>query len=183
MSVESGVVDANVLVYAMDADAPHHAASRALLEAARDPVVTLFVTSQILCEFDSVVTNARRVSKPRSSADALNAISNLLAVLRILPVPAAAVGRWMDLLRRHPVIGGEVRFANRRDHASERNSADLYLQHRRLQDLSRTHGCETISRLSGFKASWLPGSLVAVFDTLTSRCSNPPFSASTTFAA
>jgi hypothetical protein len=30
MSAESGIVDANVLVYALDADAPQHAASRAL---------------------------------------------------------------------------------------------------------------------------------------------------------
>jgi predicted nucleic acid-binding protein len=67
MSVERGIVDANVLVYAMDADAPQHAASRALLEAARDPSTTLYVTSQVLCEFYSVVTNARRVPKPRSN--------------------------------------------------------------------------------------------------------------------
>ena len=51
MSVEPGIIDANVLVYAMDADAPQHGASRALLEAARDTSVTLYVTSQILCEF------------------------------------------------------------------------------------------------------------------------------------
>lgn len=63
MSVEPGIVDANVLVYAMDADAPQHAASRALLEAARNRSTTLYVTSQILCEFYSVVTNARRVQR------------------------------------------------------------------------------------------------------------------------
>ena len=48
MSVEPGIVDANVLVYAMDADATQHAASRALLDSARDPSVTLYVTSQVL---------------------------------------------------------------------------------------------------------------------------------------
>jgi hypothetical protein len=35
MSVEPGIVDTNVLVYALDADAPQHAAARALLDAAR----------------------------------------------------------------------------------------------------------------------------------------------------
>jgi len=45
MSVEPGLIDANVLVYAMDADAPQHAASRALLDAARDTSTTLYVTS------------------------------------------------------------------------------------------------------------------------------------------
>jgi toxin-antitoxin system PIN domain toxin len=108
MSVESGIVDANVLVYAMDADAPQHAASRGLLEAARDPSTTLYVTSQVLCEFYSIVTNARRVPNPRSPADAIGAISGLLAFLHVLPIPACAVECWLDLLRRRPVTGGDV---------------------------------------------------------------------------
>jgi predicted nucleic acid-binding protein len=35
MPVEPGLVDTNVPVYALDADAPQHAAARALLDAAR----------------------------------------------------------------------------------------------------------------------------------------------------
>jgi uncharacterized protein len=108
MSVEPGIVDTNVLVYALDADAPQHTVARALLEAGRDAPTTLYVTSQILCEFYSIVTNPRLVSKPRSAADALTAISDLLAYLHVLPVPAATVDGWLDLLRRHPVIGGDV---------------------------------------------------------------------------
>jgi len=96
MSVEPGLIDANVLVYAMDADAPQHAASRALLDVARDTSATLYVTSQILCEFYSIVTNARRVPKPRSPADALSAISGLLAFLHVLPIPASPwKGCWV----------------------------------------------------------------------------------------
>lgn len=108
MSIESGIIDANVLVYAMDADAPQHTASRALLNAARDGSATLYVTSQILCEFYSIVTNARRVPKPRAPADAVNAISGLLTFLHVLPIPARAVEGWLDLLRLRPVIGGDV---------------------------------------------------------------------------
>ncbi|HUI54736.1 MAG TPA: PIN domain-containing protein [Bryobacteraceae bacterium] len=108
MSVEPGLVDANVLVYAMDADAPQHAASRALLDAARHPSATLYVTSQVLCEFYPIVTSARRVAKPRSPADAIEAISSLLAFLHLLPVPTRAVEGWLDLLRRHPVTGGDI---------------------------------------------------------------------------
>ncbi len=66
------------------------------------------MTSQVLCEFYSIITNPRRVSAPRSSAEALDAISALLAFLRILPVPASAVERMLDLLRRRPVVGGDV---------------------------------------------------------------------------
>jgi toxin-antitoxin system PIN domain toxin len=108
MSFEPGIVDANVLVYAMDADAPQHAASRALLEAARNKSTTFYVTLQILCEFYSIVTNARRVPKPRSSVDALSAISSLLSFLHVLPVPARVVEGWLDLLRRRRVTGGDV---------------------------------------------------------------------------
>jgi uncharacterized protein len=108
MPVEPGIIDANVLVYAMDADAPQHAASRTLLDAARDPSSTLFVTSQVLCEFYSIVTNPRRVSNPRTPADAIEAISGLLAFLHVLPIPARAVEGWLDLLRRRPVTGGDI---------------------------------------------------------------------------
>jgi toxin-antitoxin system PIN domain toxin len=108
MPVEPGLVDANVLVYAMDADAPQHATSRALLESARATSATVFVSLQTLCEFYSVVTNPRRVSKPRSPADALSAISGLLSFVHVLPVPAATVDRLLDLLRRRPVTGGDI---------------------------------------------------------------------------
>ena len=35
MSVEPGIVDANILIYALDAEAPQHMACRTLLEAAQ----------------------------------------------------------------------------------------------------------------------------------------------------
>jgi predicted nucleic acid-binding protein len=41
MSVEPGIIDTNVLVYALDADAPRHTASRTMPEAARNGSTTL----------------------------------------------------------------------------------------------------------------------------------------------
>jgi predicted nucleic acid-binding protein len=110
MLVEPGVLDANILVYAVNADAPQHAASRVLLEAARDPLTALYVTSQILCELYSLITNPRRVAVPSSPTGALRIISAMLAFpgLHVLPTPARAVAGWMELLRRHPVTGGDV---------------------------------------------------------------------------
>ncbi len=107
-SVEPGVSDANVLVYAMDADHPHHAASRALLDMARTRSTTLYVTSQILCEFYSIVTNLRRVPKPRTQADAIAAISGMLAFLRVLPSPVRTTTVLMEFLQAHPVTGAEI---------------------------------------------------------------------------
>ena len=80
MSVEPGVLNANVLAYAINADALQQAASRALLEATPDPSITLYITSQILCEFYSVITNPRRVAVGSSSIEAVRIISVLLAL-------------------------------------------------------------------------------------------------------
>jgi predicted nucleic acid-binding protein len=119
MPVEPGIVDTNVLVYALDADTPQHAAARALLDAAReDASATLFVTARIPCEFYSIVTNPRRVPKPRSAAEATGTISSLLASLHVLPVPAHAV----DAFARPPTPASldrrrGVRLANRRYYA------------------------------------------------------------------
>jgi len=81
-----------------------------LLEAASDPSVRLYVTSQILCELYSVITNPRRVAVVSSPTEALSIISAMLALpgLHVLPTPARAVAGWMQLLRRHPVAGGNV---------------------------------------------------------------------------
>jgi predicted nucleic acid-binding protein len=54
------------------------------------------------------VTNARRVPRPRSSAEALDAISNLVTFLHILPVPAHTMEALLGLIRRHPVTGGDI---------------------------------------------------------------------------
>ncbi len=106
--IEPGLVDTNVLIYALDADAPQHPVARSLCEAARDGSVVLYVTSQILCEFYSIVTNARRVAKPQAPADALKALGDLLTFLHVLPIPATAAQGLMQLLQRHPVSGGDV---------------------------------------------------------------------------
>lgn len=110
MPVEPGVIDTNVLVYAVDADAPQHAASDGLLQAARSPATVLYLTSQTLCEFYSLITNRRRIAVPYTSAEALEAISALLALpgMRVLSTPSSAVEGWMSLLQRRPVTGRDV---------------------------------------------------------------------------
>ena len=109
-SVEPGIVDANVLAYAMNADASQHRFARFLLEAARDASTTLFVTSQILCEFYSLITNIRRFPKAVSAAEAVRILSALLALpgLQVLPAPIPVVAGWMQLLQRHPVVGADI---------------------------------------------------------------------------
>jgi predicted nucleic acid-binding protein len=99
------------LVYTLDADAPQHEAARALLEAGlkagHEASTTLFVTSQRLCEFYSIVTNPRRVSKPRSAPMQWPRFPACLGFCMCCRFPRA-VDVWLDLLRRHPVTGGDV---------------------------------------------------------------------------
>jgi toxin-antitoxin system PIN domain toxin len=110
MPVEPGVIDTNVLAYALDADAPQHAASDGLLQAARSPATVLYLTSQTLCEFYSLITNRRRIAVPYTAVEALEAISALLALpgMRVLTTPASAVAGWMALIQRRPVTGRDV---------------------------------------------------------------------------
>lgn len=110
MSVEPGVVDANVLAYAMNADAEQHAPSRILLEAARDPSTTLYVTSQILCEFFSIITNSRRFPLACSADEARRIVAAIVALpgIHVLPAPSRVVLIWMELLERRPVTAGDV---------------------------------------------------------------------------
>ena len=110
MRGDVGLLDANVLIYSIDTTAPNHKSARELVNSARNPAVTLFVTSQILCEFYSIITNPRRVAAPVTAPDAVRIIEALLALpgLHVLPLPASTVTGWMDLLRRRPVRGADI---------------------------------------------------------------------------
>ncbi len=106
----SELIDTNVLVYALFPSSSQHAASRSLLEKARDPNAGLCVFPQILAEFFAVVTNPKRVSPAKTPEEALQAIERFLALpgLALLPLPADVVTRWVRLGRSRPVKGGEV---------------------------------------------------------------------------
>src|ERR1700730_18466582 len=110
MSDEPGLVDANVLVYAFYTDAEFHSASRQLLERAHDLHAGLRVTSQVLAEFFSIVTNRKRVTLPRSPEEAVRAIDLILALpgISMLPVPEETVSHWLELVRLKPVVGGMI---------------------------------------------------------------------------
>ncbi len=107
MSAEPALLDTNVLVYALFAGRPEHAASLALLESTQDASANLVLAPQNLAEFYAVVTNPRRVSTPLSANDARAEVEKLtrLPGLRVLDVPADLVQRWHALLGRYPVTG------------------------------------------------------------------------------
>jgi len=68
------------------------------------------VTSQILCEFYSLITNRKRVPMAWSSAEAVHLISELLASpgIKVLPTPVQAITGLLELLERSAVTGSDV---------------------------------------------------------------------------
>jgi len=110
MSTESGMVDTNVLVYGLFEASDHRDDCLKLFDDVPAAQGNLYITTQVLTELFSVVTSPRRVTKPRAPLEALQAIEEILAMpgILLLPIPADIVPRWMELVRRHPVKGGEI---------------------------------------------------------------------------
>lgn len=110
MKTERALVDTNVLVYAMFPQDPRHKVCRELLETADHDDAALCVAERVLVEFFRVVTDPRKVQEARSPNDALAALGALLSRpgLEVLPTPGDLVSRWMDLVRRRPVVGRRV---------------------------------------------------------------------------
>lgn len=73
------VVDTNVLVYAADADSPHHARCRSGLEAWRRQPAAWYLTWGIVYEFLRATTHPRVMRYPWSGRQAWQFVSVLLA--------------------------------------------------------------------------------------------------------
>lgn len=103
-------VDTNILVYAHLDDAPHHGRSAALLDLARTEQQALAVTPQILLEFHSVMTDARRVSSPFSPDESREAVERLLnyPAMTLLPIPADVAEQTLSLAEEHSIAGPAI---------------------------------------------------------------------------
>lgn len=86
------VVDANVLIYAVNGDAPHHEEARAWLEGALAGVEDIYFTDLVELAFLRLATKAEIFARPLTIAEACDALATWLAA------PAAVRG-WGDLPR------------------------------------------------------------------------------------
>lgn len=104
------LIDSNVLIYAAYPDEPHFAASRALIDSAKDPQANFFVAPQNVAEFYGTVTNPRRVTKSKTPLEALEAIETFLAFpgVTMLAVPVNVVSLLTELLRVSQVTAQDV---------------------------------------------------------------------------
>ena len=65
IGAERVLIDANVLIYGLDTESPHHDRARGIFDRAMLGDGSYCVTSQTLVELFSVVTNPRKVKLPR----------------------------------------------------------------------------------------------------------------------
>jgi toxin-antitoxin system PIN domain toxin len=107
MSDDLALVDTNILVYSVFPESDHYEASRALLDGAQAGKAALCLVPQVLIEFYAVVTNPKRVTRPRQPQEAVETIEKFLVMpgMTLLPVPPDAASRWLALTRKYPVAG------------------------------------------------------------------------------
>ena len=107
---EPALLDTNVPVNALFEQSEHFAASRSLLDRAKDQAAGFRLLPQNVAEFYAVVTNPKRVTAPKAATEALSAIRAFLALpgIALLPVPTDVISRLLTLLERRPVTRGKV---------------------------------------------------------------------------
>lgn len=100
------IVDANILLYAVDEQSHFHDAAFTWLESALNGVERVGLPWMSLTAFQRIITHPRATANPMSPADAWDFISDWLdADLAWIPAPGA---RHRDILGRL-LVGGDLR--------------------------------------------------------------------------
>ncbi|MFZ5899426.1 MAG: type II toxin-antitoxin system VapC family toxin [Bacillota bacterium] len=100
--------DTNVLVYAVDLDAPQHPASRALVEAVAEGRIKGALVLQILLEFYAVVTDRRRVRQPLQPEEAWEQVVSLSDIFQVLDAGPRVFEHLKTLVAASRVKGGDI---------------------------------------------------------------------------
>lgn len=102
------LLDTNVLVYALNADSPHHPQSRAVVEAALGGRLPGVLVPQVLLEAFAVLTDRRRVERPLTPEEAWGALEPLRVGLRVFPADPQALEALAELVAFHKPVAQEV---------------------------------------------------------------------------
>lgn len=102
------LLDTNVLVYALNADAPQHAASRLVVDAALDRRVSVALVPQVLLEMFAIVTDSRRFPNPLTVPLAWEQVEALMAGLPVVEVGRDALRNLGHRLAERQVAGAAV---------------------------------------------------------------------------
>jgi toxin-antitoxin system PIN domain toxin len=132
------LLDTNVLVYAVNADAPQHPESRAVVRAAIAGVLEAAVVPQVLLEFFSVATHPRRTQHPLGPEAAWQDVATFRAALPVLDPRPGALSMLEELVVSRRPLGGAI--------------YDLYLAAQ-----MRSHGIGSVCTYNGSDFAGVPG--------------------------
>lgn len=102
------LLDANVLVYAVNSYAPQHTESRTVVEAAVAGDVPAVLVPQVLLEFFAVVTHPRRVQRPLDPQRAWEQVAALRTALPVLELRPSTLLLLDELVARHRPVGADI---------------------------------------------------------------------------
>ena len=107
---ELGMVDANVLVYAVNEDASFHNKALPFVEAGLNGDIPICLTPQVLSEFFATVTSPKRLGTPLSSDRATLEVENYLlkGEADMIYVHRGTLETMLELLKKYPVTQQDI---------------------------------------------------------------------------
>lgn len=101
-------LDTNILAYVANTKAPQHRAALEIFRPSETEI--LCVSSQVLAEFYSYVTNPAILAKPLEPTEAISRIKRICQMPHVclLSTPIDLFERWMRLLEEQPVTNGGI---------------------------------------------------------------------------
>lgn len=104
------LLDTNILVHAHNQASPHQDKGGEILREALDGQLEACITSQILYEFFSVVTNTQRVLRPLTTEQASSICQDLWisGALEIIEPQITTPSLVFELVRKHGISGPEL---------------------------------------------------------------------------
>lgn len=107
---DTGLIDANVLVYAINENAKQHTASLQLVESGLNGEISICFTPQVFSEFFATVTNPKQIMSALSRENAISEIEDyfLKGESDIVFVHKGTLDKIIELLKKYPVSAQNI---------------------------------------------------------------------------
>ena len=112
MTVDSLFVDTNILIYSLVQEMPLHQLSRSTLEKLLTEKIPLWISTQVVQESLAVLTRPNQFPQNISSADATEAIQDLLPNFQLAETTGAVTTRLLEIISIYDVKGKQIHDAN-----------------------------------------------------------------------
>ncbi|MGI0078658.1 MAG: PIN domain-containing protein [Nitrososphaerales archaeon] len=106
---EKILLDTNLLVFAHNRGSPHYAKASRILVASLQDALRLYISTQSVLEFFSVMTNPRKIKPTPSSQDVTRICSDLLLTRKIRKIfPQTATGEAIEIAEKKSLRGPQI---------------------------------------------------------------------------